>query len=296
MRMILFVFNSLILIFFLSKEVFPAACCGGGGALPSIILNDDRWSLKAGASSAFAVADSESSGESRWRDDPFSDRSMTYTLSGVFRISDRFQSGLRTAFRERRLENRSHQAFGDSRFDISLEPFPPYTYQAWRPRFFLLGSLQIPTGSSTYEVQDPNLESTGSGFYTPGVGLLIQKTFDVWDYLIYGELKFQLSRDFDRDRIKPGKIYSGRAGIGYSFKVFRWGLSAGPSYEEKKEFVRGRSMQPTKMLWDADIDMSVRFSDEVSSSIAYADQTLIGPTWNARLERSLSWVFVYHGV
>lgn len=247
-------------------------------------------------SNAFVVGDSQPNGKTIWRSDAAYEQLLSIVPSGVLKIGDHWQSGFRMPVRQRSLDAEGAWGLGDLALHISYEPYPLYTYSAWRPRFFIVGGLSVPTGTATYETQNSILNSFGSGFWTPSLGLVLSKTFLSWDFFFVGEVKYQFSRTFQNETVKPGLIYSTKAGLGYAFSRFRTGASIGPTFEEEKFLKRSNSKGPAKLVWDSQIDISATISPLWSASLSYSDQTLLGPTKNVALERSIGGGFVYHGL
>lgn len=284
------------LFVFCAKAVYASACCSGGANLPSIILNDDRWSLRNVISNSFVVGDVRRDGKSVWRSSSTNEQLTSLTSSFVYRIGDRWQTGLRIPFRQRRISSETSWGISDVSSTLVFEPWPLYTYSSWRPRFFMIGGMSFPTGTSTYETSDPRLNSYGSGFYSPSLSLIFSRNFIRWDYVIYGEARYQFSRKFDGQEVDPGWIFGGKIGGGYSFLKFRVGASAGPSYEQEKIFSETQSRQGEKLVWDTQLDFSYLITDRWSSSLSYNDQSLLGPARNVSLERSLALGLTYHGI
>lgn len=278
-----------------SKLAYGAACCGGGSSLPALILSDDRWAMASVLSAQFVVAESRSDGKTQWRRDALNERELIWSLSGVYRLGSRWQAGLQIPLMMRSISEVSDAGLGDLSLNVSFELFPPYLYSAWRPRAFLVGGLGLPTGPSSYEVENVRLESRGSGFFTPSLGLVLERGFRDWDFFAFAEAKRPLSRRFSSQRVSPGWSYAGKLGAGYSWRAFRWGLSLGPSYEGKKRFESG-ARQGSKLVWDSEISMGFQIDDQISLTIAYLDQTLMGPAYNVHLRRSASLGLRVHGI
>lgn len=279
-----------------SQNLFGSACCSGGSSLPAIILNDDRWAFRLASSNSFTVGDVEDDGQATWRRDSFNEQLFSLAPSFVYRWGDFWQTGLKASMQRRSLSESSHWGVGDSSLHISYEPFPLYTYSAWRPRFLMVGSLSMPTGRSSYDTTRELLKATGTGFWAPSLTFIFSKTLGDFDLLLSGEAKYQVERSFRYEKVRPGWIFNSKIGSGYSWSRFRFGITAGPTYEEKRRLLRSRVESPSKMLWDAQFDVSSLITSRVSAVLAYNDQTLLGPAWNVALERSLALSLILHGI
>lgn len=280
----------------IASRTFAAACCSGGASLPSVIVNDDRWNFKVAASNSFIVGDVNSAGESIWRESASDEQLQTFSLSGGLKLSERWQWGAKLPVKQRHLSDESEKGLGDASLTLAFEPFPPYVYSEWLPRFFVSSTLTIPTGTSTYETREPLLKSFGSGFWGQSLGLLASRTWTSWDVFSAFDSRYQFSRSFENESVDPGWIFSGIVGAGWSYKKWRIGSSLGVSYELEKELKRSASTGPAKRVWDTGFEISYAFNDHLRSTLNYIDQTLVGPSKNVALERSLGFGLSIHGI
>lgn len=283
-------------IFCSCSSANAASCCSGGSSLPNLILNDDYYTFRLSAQNAFVVGDSLPNGKALWKDDSFNEQELTLTPSLALKTSENWQVGARFPIKNRAYADESSWAPGDFSISAAWEPFPLYTYSYWRPRILMAASLLIPTGISTYETTQALLESSGSGFFTPGLSLIAAKTFEVWDFLLAVDLKKQFPRAFAYEDVEPGWIFSSQISAGYSIRSLRLGFSLAPSYEQSRKLKRAQTQGPSKLVWNTQFDVSYLLNPYWSTQLGYSDQTLMGPSFNVALERSLSLGIIYHGL
>ena len=288
--------HTVLLSCLVPRLLSAAACCAGGSSLPTLILNDDRWGLRLTASNSFVVGEIEESNRVVWRESAFQERVFALSPSFVYRWDDFWQMGFRSVLKGRSYSENQSWGWGDSQVSMAYEPWPPYTYSKWTPRFFVAPSLLVPTGVSTYETDTPLLDATGNGFWSPGLAFIFSKDLSSFDFLLTSEARYQFSRSFRHESIEPGWIVSGKWGIAYHWKNFRWGLVSGPTYEETKTLHRAQATSPAKLVWDSDFEFSSRLSDLWSTTLSYSDQTLLGPAFHVDLQRAIALSVVYHGI
>lgn len=291
MRLIVVV---VFLIFSLPFAVLEAAaCCSGGSAIPNLMVGDDRFHLSAAFDAGFVVGEVDQNGESVFYDEAMNERLMGVNLGGALRLHPQWQVGLKLPFRMRHFESQSRQDLGDIKAHLVFEPFPLYSYSPWRPKLFVFGAMTFPTGRSSYETQQVRLDSFGRGFYAPSLGFLLSKEWRRFDVFASGEWIYQIRRRFTAESVDPGSLFSAGVGGGYRLGSWRLGASVGPNYEQTKQFERANRKGPSKLVWDATAELSYNWSEHMSTSLAYLDQSLVGPARNVDMVRSFSLSFLY---
>lgn len=287
-------FLAFAFIFLTSLQiVLASACCSSGSALPALITGDDQFQLSNSFSSSFVVAEVDSDGESYFYDDPTNETLYGVNLSSAVMFPHRLQAGAQVPFQWRTLGERSDEGVGDIKLNFAFEAFPLYSYSAWRPQVFIFTAIKFPTGKSTYESDEPRLDTFGKGFYTPSLGFLTIKSWRKWDLSLSGEWGAPLARQFNSESIDPGFTYSALISGGYHVTDFRLGLSLGPNYEEPSKLKRANVRSKAKLAWDTSVSFSYVQNDFWSYSISYLDQTLFGPAQNTKLNRSFSVAMTY---
>lgn len=275
---------------------WASACCSGGASLPAVLLNDDRWAARLLTSNAFVVGSVNGGGRSEWREDSTDEHSLIFSPSLVYRFGDYWQFGLRSSLRRRSISEQAKWGFGDTVMSAALEPFPPYIYSPWKPRFFMVAALSAPTGLAPYDTNKGLVAANGSGFWSPALAVLFSKNVDDFDLVLSGELKYQFERVFKYENVEPGMIYSSKLGAGYTFSGIRFGAMMGLAYEEAKKLKKANTTNSSKLVWDTQFDLSADVNVRWSVHLAYADQTLMGPAFNSDLERNVSLGIIYHGL
>ncbi len=277
------------------------ACCSAGTNFPSLITNDDRAQIGLSVSGSSLIGISDRSGDVEFYHDEQFDRSLTTSLSGASLISDRFQVGARLpfVFRDVKDMNResSSSGIGDLSLAFSFEALPQLFYNPWQPKVFLSIGLVLPTGANKYESTETLFsDAVGKGHWTPQINAIALQVWGDWDASVAGLAHYSFAETFESSRgaikIKPGFGLSSQARLGYSLgrTGLRLGAHLGPQWQQaqKESDQFGERQQAHRLVWDAGLEANYGISSTQSLSLAYQDQTLIGPTNNTELSRGLS--------
>jgi hypothetical protein len=75
---------------------------------------------------------------------------------------------------------------------------------------------------------------------------------------------------------------------GYSFGDWRIGLSLGPTWEQRTvgDYSSGGTEGSDRLWWSLGAQASYMLGERWSFTASYSDQTILGPTYNAVLNRS----------
>ncbi|MBI3554827.1 MAG: serine protease spb1 [Deltaproteobacteria bacterium] len=290
------------LLALLSSGVAMAApCCGGGSGIPALITGDDGAQLGASLSQASVIGDAPAEGMPVFRSTNDSEVTQAFRLDGAYRISDRFQAGAVVPLirRARQLTAATAQAygFGDITLNAGYEALPEWSYSAWKPHGFLFLQTTLPTSPSTYDSEAPfQIDARGRGFFQLGLGAAFLKGVGNWDFIASVEGHRSFARTFAASdggtlNLTPGWGATGLLGVGYSPRagIVRLGLSLSPVFEGPID-VRGEvnSTSADQLVWNTSAQVGVLISPEWSSALSYTDQTLLGPTRNVSLSRSVA--------
>jgi len=298
-------FSFLVLVFTFSHEALAAPCCGGGSAIPSLISGDDEAQVSSSISESTVIGEAPAGGGAAlYRGDADHEESETLRFDGAYKLSDAIQigAGIPIVRRARAFGDRGQDraGVGDVALDVAYEVLPELSYSEWKPKGFLFFSLTLPTSPSTYDAEAPyQLDARGRGFFTIGVGAAFLKTIQNYDFSLIPEFHRSFPRsvvlqDGSDVRLSPGWGGSLNVGAGYSFPntPFRVGLSLSPVYEGAIQITGDvNSTSASQLVWNTTLSFGYMISSEWSSSLSYADQTLMGPARNVALSRSFALFF-----
>lgn len=295
---------SCFLEFFLLVAGGP--CCSAGSSTPSLITSDAKAQVSLGFSNSWIVGNTPESGPALFYTES-AESSFTSAFSGALALSDRFQAGasLPIVFREveRSQQEASSTGVGDLKLNLGYEFLPELYYSEWKPKGYLYLFSILPTGSSKNEsLSFLHEDAFGKGFFSVGLGTLFLKQWKRWDAQLITEIRYSFPRTFQvRDvstRYEPNFGGSALITTGYSFgsSGFRTALRAGPHIEspESYESELTSGERSYRMVWDAGLEATYSVTTEMMLGLSYNDQSLLGPTKNTDLSRSLALSFSYH--
>ena len=283
-----------------APTAWAAACCSGAGGLPTLITTDDRGQFSATLSSGALIGDALSPGELAVFRSP-SDSTQTTSLGlGFARAwSPEVQWGAQVSVRRLVADrdgptgpraSETLTALGDLQLSLAWEFLPELSFSRWRPRGFLWGGIILPTGRSPHELSpgtgNPDL-STGTGFFTPTVGLLLLKSGSSLDGSFAFEASVPFTRTFEGGdgTVSPGASFRAQAGLGWSLSGLP--LRLGARLAPKLRLAGSRGLL-SQLLWDSTLEAGGEIREGWAWQTAYTDQTLMGPAWNATLGRTLT--------
>jgi hypothetical protein len=288
-----------ILLFILllhSAQLWAAACCGGSSTSPSIITGDDQAQISASLAYAQVIGDAPVSGLPVFRGDGNSEEIQTLRLAGAALLSDRWQIGAQLPISRRSHAtqglDRSSWGLADVDLDVGFEALPELEYSVWKPRGFVFAHAIFPTGQSIYESTDAlATDTSGRGFFSPGAGALFVKSWGIWDGTFLFEAHHGIARSFGTLHVTPG--WGGtlglNAGVSPGMGPWRFGLGLSPLYEEGLHLSGDSSGDSaSQLVWNATAQVSWMIRSDLSSSLVYLDQTLMGPAQNTSLNRAVS--------
>lgn len=307
------------------SHVLAGACCAGGAVLPALITDDSYSKVAVTATTGSVIGDAPVTGQAIFRASDDDENTQILRLESAILLSDRFQVGVVTPIvRRSRVANGSSgnaTGLGDVAISTGYEILPEWTYSVWRPHGHVFAQILFPTGGSIYDsfvssVGDsdsesaPSAENTadllglnarGKGFYTLSLGTILQKNWGKWDVLLIGELRQPFTRTYtdqsDGSELKVIPSLGGSAtfGVGVSpvsSLPFHLGLSAGPDTNgpiRTEGLIDSKSV--SQLVWNASLQVAYSIGDHWTSTLAYNDQTLIGPAHNVTLNRAIALSF-----
>jgi hypothetical protein len=283
------------------SSAHAASCCARSPAAPFLIVGDDKAQVNFGISSAHIVGDAAQDGSVAFNSGDISDSIWNYRFDGAVLLSDLFQVGLSVPMVTRSVAapgvSETSTALGDVRMSLGYEFLPSWSYSAWKPQGFLFSVLSVPTGRSLYESSLPSLaDVSGNGFYAVSVGALLIKRWATVDAFFLTEGHYSFNRAFSDAgtvyTVYPGFGASAGGGIGWSPGAgrLRVGVRIHPRLDQLESVVYpGTSNRALGYRWTTDMGLDAAFLLATTDTLmlSYTDQTLIGPSQSAPLNRSL---------
>ena len=290
-----------LFLFFNAGAALGAPCCGGSSAIPTLITGDDRAQVQASLSHGSIIGDAPAHGIPVFRSGADSEDLNVFNLAGAYRITDRTQVGLGIPIvarsRQTPTVETSASGLGDVILDLAYEALPDFTYSEWRPKGLVFLQATLPTGPSTYDSTLPfQIDARGRGFFTIGAGCAFLKNLANWDFLFNLEVHRSFRRTVtsqDGGSLTLSPSFGGTAmlGAGYSPSGGRFRIGAGlsPIYEGAMDVSGGiQSTSEPQLSWGVSVQAGYLISDNWSATLAYTDQTLLGPAQNVSLSRSVA--------
>jgi hypothetical protein len=307
-----------VLVWSGSTQARAAPCCGGGATIPSLITGDDQYQLTLSTSYGSVVGDAPATGTAIFRSPQDNEVSQNTELSGARLVSDRAQMGfsLPVTYRARGYgnENDSRSGLGDLGVTLAYEALPDWDYSPWRPHTFVFLQQIFPTGGSVYDLDstDPyGLSARGRGFLTTSLGALFLKTWRSFDASLSLVISKSWARSWQDLNVAPSWGTSAGLALGWSpgNSSYRLGLSITPVYEGPMSIrthstdnptgnptgdsLGDRSSSSEQLVWNSGLSLSKSFAERWALSLAYTDQTLLGPARNVSLSRTLALALNY---
>jgi hypothetical protein len=273
-KIIALVLSSLIII----QECLGASCCGSSISMPALISTGERWKFQT------VLSDSERVFQITGDSDAIklSDKNQLNVFKSQIKSGYRFDNDWQV-FTE---INYFDQGMGDIATGVGKELKLSDEYNT-----FVWAQLTAPTGRSVYQINNPNDQITGTGFWTPGVGLSFFKTFGTWDGSISAFAGHGLETEYNGSKVMPGWQTFGQIAIGKSFH--EWRLGGGIEYQREN----GRKTQVGGTAEDSyswPVSLSISYLDKSDIwTASYFDETLLGPTKNTYLNHGVSVSYVH---
>lgn len=270
-----------------------SACCSSGAFFPSIVSTGDRAQIGTSFTGASVIGTSDSKSNSTFLNDDEYDRSFQQTIFGGLRLSDQWQMGARLGWhmRDKQVFGASNGAsgIGDSHFFLTYEPLTNFSVTA---------SILVPTAENVHESKESlQTDAFGRGLWVPGISFVYTYVTGLWDIHAESNVRFSAGRTFNRPLLGDLDVshswgLSALTGVGYQWgeSQVRTGLSVGAHWDQgftEKDRFQSRSL-PARLAWDVIADLNVPLSSDIRLGLSYKDQTLLGPTQNSELSRSLT--------
>ncbi len=292
--------------FVLSASLAQAsACCGGSFSLPAFILTDEAAQLTATYLVSRPISDVLASG--KWVRRTDDELQQTLRLDSAISVSDRWQVNFsaQTSRRSRIVsgDSQSHVNLGDISLSAAYEPWFEDGESLLRPKTLFFAQLLLPTGRSIYEAEDPlALDVAGQGHFNLGFGAIFMKVFAPrWDVFVSPEVHRGLPRTFSTPegdlQTQPKFGGSLSLGGGWNYSAYRLGVTLTSLYEDGIETDGRVTTQPTPQRYSSlALSLGWLITPDWTTSINYADQSLLGAPLTTVLSRSVSLTLQYRAL
>ncbi|OUR98520.1 hypothetical protein A9Q84_03665 [Halobacteriovorax marinus] len=224
----------------------------------------------------------------------------TLSLKGAYLISSLWQFGLEASFLSKdntyNSTAESNSSLADTSLSLTFELFPEEYFSVWKPRVFIFVRQLFPTGKSNYESDSELLSDvSGKGHYITSSGLILSKVYRSIDWQLFFEYKYLYKTKVNQMEIAghTGFTTGGSLGLSPAGTNFRLGVGITNFYFDSKEILIKNQKQASseEQYWDSSFTVNYLHKDS-TYSLTYTDQTLLGPSQNTTLSRtiSLSWL------
>ncbi|MBI3543740.1 MAG: hypothetical protein HY075_10755 [Deltaproteobacteria bacterium] len=270
-----------------ASPALAAPCCSGSALMPALITTDSNAQLSARASQSTIVGSSHADGSSVFNRDGNDESATTFLMSGAYALDPRWQlhAEVPVSRRYRGIDatKLAHWGAGDVSVGTAFEAIQELRYNLYKPRVWIFGDLTAPTGRSIQESQSVLAADVhGRGAWGATLGALALKTWKSVDAYAMAQHR----RYLPRGGLTLGPATALEAGAGYNLGDYRFGASLGPTWEGAVAATGGVSSTEAKLVWTAGFQASTVLQELWSLTLSYADQTLLGPTYNSPLSRS----------
>ncbi len=281
----------------LSTSAQAAPCCSGAVVMPTLITTDSKAQLAGRLMGTQAVGRSRMDGTSVFHRDGNTDNTVLWELAGAYALSPRWQihGAVPVSLRARGIDSlkENHTGLGDVSAGGAFEALEELLFNPYKPRVWVFMDVTMPTGRSAYDDITPLAASVhGRGSWAATMGAFAGKTWGGWDAALSAQHGRSLPSRHDVNGrsvlVRPGAVTALTAAGGHSFGELRLGLSVGPTWEQRTMSDYSSSRDTTDRLWwTVGAQASLMADDHWSFTASYNDQTLLGPTYNAVLGRSM---------
>lgn len=256
-----------------------APCCGGSVSVPALITGFEKARVSVGLSQRRYIADVPADDIPVFRASKDQRSVWRQNFAASYHATPEWQFGFQNS--------------GDTVFAATTNFHERESDM--EPGFFASGLLSVPTGrsvESTLQMED----ATGVGYWSAGLGLTYQQVWKRYDFFASGTILQGFNAKVEDVEIRPSTATELEFGSGMMASL-GWRVGASVKFQHtgaRQTFANEILSQSVEgYLWPFTIQVS-RFLDMKSSfTAAYRDETLIGPTRNTALARSITVLYSY---
>ncbi len=267
---------SLSLILFI-QECLGSSCCGSSISMPALISTGEKWKLQTVFSNSERIFQISPDSQAL----KLSKKNQLDTFKTQIKMGYRFDSEWQVFSQV----NYFNRGAGDMDIGIGRELLLSDDYKT-----FVWAQLSVPTGKSIYDLQDVGDEPTGTGFWTPGIGASLSKTFGTWDASTSAYVGRGLTQKIKGTTITPGIQSFAQIAVGKSYGNWRIGASFEYQREDGKK-VLTKSKAEDSYSWPVTVSASYLNKGDIWTA-SLTDETLLGPAKNTYLNRGIALSFV----
>ena len=282
-----------LLILFVYRVSRAASCCGGQASLPDLITGEERYRFSAGVQSAQVIGEAPERGVPVFREPEDRTRYQSLNLSAGALLVGPWQASIHSQIYD-------NKSLGDTDLTSGVVLSDKDSVVDHDPLIIWLQYLTVPTGKSIYEMKKAQDIPTGLGFYRLGTGLAGFTTYRNFDFSSAVRVAKAFTRSFSTTtgttEVAPGWGADAMISGGYALSSrFRLGASLQWISEEPRVVIeKGETGSSSgRLLWPVSVQASYFYDMNQTVTLAYVDETLVGPAQGVMLNRSVALNYGY---
>lgn len=291
--------NILFLLLFslLGQKLFAASCCVSNTSVSNLMILPADWQQTIGVSQGHVIGDVDEKGQSTFRRKNNKDVNTLVRADLSYAWTPKYQSGVSLRYQERSRELNGVKASESGWNDVGLShAYKPFDSR----RLWVFQTLNVPTATSTYDANSAlAVDARGTGTYITSIGAFGIVNSRSWDFTYAPEVHRSFGRTFRNREVTTevegfwGASFSLGGGFVPWRSKARYGVALTPRYEGAKNLRVNGNQTPGKdsLVWDASVNFSYTFSADYALGMSYTDQTIMGPSHNTLLNRSMGLQF-----
>ncbi|MGH1468041.1 MAG: hypothetical protein ACRBBP_04055 [Bdellovibrionales bacterium] len=290
------VFIGLVLLF-CSSETYASSCCGQSSSSYTVLFLGQKSAVNMGTGYT-EVEGRVFSGSNEfhiWGEDKKAYKKRL-SLDWAYSFSTRHQVFSKMSFFENNYEDsfgeENSSSVSDAVLGYSYEILPEYTYSKWKPVVYVSSFINLPFGVSAYDKKSLSEGAgvTGHDQFGAGLGVSVRKVFYPLTVLAQVKAVRLLGKTFDG--MKVSGFYDGSASflVSYASPFWNLGVSSGLtwSYLSKREIFDNRISSDSSDSVTFLVSAQKVLNEEMSLTVAYSDQTILGTPQNTLLSKVYS--------
>ena len=271
------IFSLFLSSLFFIQDCLGSSCCGSSISMPALISTGEKWKLQTVFSQSQRIFQISSDSQAI----KLSNKNQLAVFKTQIKTGYLFENNWQI-FSQVNLFDRG---VGDLDIGFGKEIFLSEDFKT-----FIWAKVTVPTGKSIYDIQDPNDEPTGTGFWTPGLGVSLSKTLRTWDTSGSVFIGQGLSQKIKGIKITPGIQSFAQISVGKSIGNWRIGSSVEYQRENGKK-IQAETKAEDSYSWPVSMSVSYLNKSDIWTA-SLTDETLLGPTKNTYLNQGISLSYV----
>lgn len=282
MKILLFAF-ALILN---SNLVWAAACCGSSVTFPSLITTEEPLKFSVSINSSRTIGDAPTRGIPIFREEKDQNTRQSISVASAMRF-EQSQYSVAGSYYDQ------NGGSGDLSLGYAHDFASETDVFTGFPNAYGLMQITAPTGRSIYELDTNEIDTvTGKGLWSLSTGAHFLGRRYKLDYSVSPMMTAHQTRSFDEKTVSQDLSGSLTIGSGYSITgKYRVGAALSSVYGGAKtirETSRAETKSRSSLVWPVTLQFSTFPTMKWGWTLAYTDETLVGPVRNTTLSRSIS--------